>query len=185
MNNFNLKKFLTENRLTSNTRPINEEGGFDAFMNAVGDIFYEEEPEYDVLAALVEKAHMNGELEYTPWEPGSIGAQVRKIAQENGLMDDVYEQDQSEEEIVEITQEDTELLNSRNALPVIDLGDSNGWDGRMKNLYNALVALETTDPKDKAIVSNLNFQGTYRQVSQVVGIPRRRYNIIYAVDSSD
>lgn len=131
MSTFDLKKFLTENSLTSVTRTNVQESSLTREENLKK-----------------EESSPLKEVEHTP---------VQK----------------------------QEILKLRETLPLIDLGETNGWDQKMTNLHNALIEFETPAESDKAIITSLNPQGTYKQVSQVVAIPRRRYHIVYRVDSSD
>lgn len=88
MNNFDLKKFLTENKLTQTSKAIVEvsDPGFDQFMDAVDDL-YMDHPRYEELQNAVEDALNSGQIDSRPYEPGSYTKQVVQIAKEMGIKD--------------------------------------------------------------------------------------------------
>jgi len=60
--------------------------GFNSFMDTVEDFFDEGTPEYERLAAAVEKALESGDITSMPHEPSSYYKQVEQIAKELGLV---------------------------------------------------------------------------------------------------
>lgn len=86
---FNLRKFLTENKLTKASKAIVNENtpGFDRFMDAVDDHISMYHPRYEELQRAVEDALYSGQIDSRPYEPGSYYQQVVQIAKELGIED--------------------------------------------------------------------------------------------------
>jgi len=90
--NFNLRTFLSENKLTKNAQLLSEgsDYGYDALMDAVDDFFPLGTPENDELTAAVEKAFHNGEIDVTEFgdDLGAATRAVEDIADSIGLGDE-------------------------------------------------------------------------------------------------
>jgi hypothetical protein len=88
-NNFNLRKFLVENRLTVGSKQIKEgsDYGYERTMNAVDDMFEPGTPEHDQLIDAVEDAFHKGDIDYSEYShsPSAPSQQVAAIAREIGL----------------------------------------------------------------------------------------------------
>ena len=87
-NNFNLRTFLSENKLTSNSKVLKEEYGYDEFMDTVADFYEEGTKEYRDLADAVADAWEKGDIYSQPHEPSSYKNQVEAIAKEIGLAEE-------------------------------------------------------------------------------------------------
>lgn len=85
-NNFDIRQFLTENKLTKNSKLINEvsDYGFDALMDEVDDLYSPGTPEHIALSNAVEEAMYNGEIDMSESEE-SFSQAVDRIAGEIGL----------------------------------------------------------------------------------------------------
>jgi hypothetical protein len=87
-NNFDLKKFLVENKLTKNSKLLKENTqGFDALMDAVDDYIDPSHPDHERLAQAVENALHNAEIDtlefsHSPSAPYRV---VEFIAKELGI----------------------------------------------------------------------------------------------------
>lgn len=86
---FDLRKFLTENKITKASKAIVNENtpGFDRFMDAVDDHISMDHPRYEELQRAVEDALHSGQIDSRPYEPGSYYQQVAQIAKELGIED--------------------------------------------------------------------------------------------------
>jgi hypothetical protein len=95
--NFNLRSFLTENKLTKNAQLL-KESYFDDLIDAVGDYFDEGTPEYEQLAQAVEAAIDAGEIDYSDFShsPSSPSKQVGAIGREIGLFEEKKEKAERE-----------------------------------------------------------------------------------------
>lgn len=106
--NFNLRSFLSENKLTKNAKLLKEgsDYGYEAVMDAVDDMFEAGTPEHDQLTAAVEQAFHNKEIDTTEFNH-SLDApykQVQAIAQELGLDEAKKETwEEGTEQVVEST----------------------------------------------------------------------------------
>jgi len=89
MNTFDIRKFLTENKLTTVSR-LQEENtpGFDRFADAVEDIFPLDDPKHDKLLDAVHDALIDGDISGDPNEPSSYYRQAYALAQKLGLVDE-------------------------------------------------------------------------------------------------
>ena len=89
-NNFNLRKFLVENKLTVGSKQIKEgsDYGYERTMNAVDDMFEPGTPEHDQLIDAVEDAFHKGDIDYSEYSysPSAPSEQVAAIAREIGLL---------------------------------------------------------------------------------------------------
>lgn len=87
--NFNLRTFLTENKLTKNTQILKEgsDYGFEVLMDAVDDLYAPGTPEHDELASAVEQAMHNGEIDMSEFgdDNSAPSRAVDAIANEIGL----------------------------------------------------------------------------------------------------
>lgn len=107
--NFNLRSFLSENKLTTNAKLIKEgsDYGYDSTMDAVDDMFEPGTPEHDQLTAAVEDAFHKGDIDYSEYShsPSAPSQQVAAIAREIGLLEakkeDSIEEAVEEEEAME------------------------------------------------------------------------------------
>jgi hypothetical protein len=100
--NFNLRSFLTENKLTKNAQLLKEgsDYGYEAAMDAVDNMFEPGTPENEQLTAAVEKAFHENNVDTTNFghEMGAVEKEVEAIAREIGL----YEaKEEMEEEVAE------------------------------------------------------------------------------------
>lgn len=102
--NFNLRSFLSENKLTKNAKLIKEgsDYGYESTMNAVDDMFEPGTPENDQLTAAVEDAFHKGDIDYSEYShsPSAPSQQVAAIAREIGLLE--AKQEDSMEEAVNL-----------------------------------------------------------------------------------
>lgn len=101
--NFNLRQFLTENKLTKNAQLLKEgsDYGYEAVVDAIADHFEEGTPEYDQVLAAVEQAFHNNEVDTLDFshDPSAPGKVVLDIAKGLGL-DEAKEEEAMEEEVV-------------------------------------------------------------------------------------
>lgn len=101
--NFNLRSFLSENKLTKNTQLLKEgsDYGYEAVIDAIADHFQEGTPEYDQVLAAVENAFHNNEVDTLDFshDPSAPGKVVLNIAAGLGL-DEAKEEEAMEEEVV-------------------------------------------------------------------------------------
>lgn len=100
--NFNLKQFLSENRLTKNAQLLKEgsDYGYEAAMDAVDDMFEPGTPENEQLTAAVEKAFHENSIDTSNFghEMGAVEKEVEAIAREIGLFE---AKEEMEEEVAE------------------------------------------------------------------------------------
>ena len=89
MSNFDIRKFLVENKLTTASR-LQEKNtpGFDRFADAVEDIFPVDDPRHDKLLNAVHDALIDGDIYGDPNEPGSYYRQAYALAQKLGLVEE-------------------------------------------------------------------------------------------------
>lgn len=101
--NFNLRSFLSENKLTKNAQLLKEgsDYGYEAVIDAIADHFEEGTPEYDQVLAAVENAFHNNEVDTLDFshDPSAPGKVVLNIAAGLGL-DEAKEEEAMEEEVV-------------------------------------------------------------------------------------
>lgn len=109
--NFNLRQFLSENKLTKNAQLLKEgsDYGYEAAMDAVDDMFEPGTPENEQLTAAVEKAFHENNVDTTNFghEMGAVEKEVEAIAREIGLLEEKKEE--AWEEGVEETLEESKL----------------------------------------------------------------------------
>ena len=90
--NFNLRSFLTENKLTKNAKLLKEgsDYGYEAVIDAIADHFQEGTPEYDQVLAAVENAFHNNEVDTLDFshDPSAPGKVVLNIAAGLGLAEE-------------------------------------------------------------------------------------------------
>ena len=90
--NFNLRTFLTENKLTKNTQTLSEgsDYGFDEVMDAIGDDFTPGTPEFEQMEDAVQDAFHNGQVDTSEFshDPSAPGKEMRAIANQIGLGDE-------------------------------------------------------------------------------------------------
>ena len=91
-NNFDLRQFLTENKLTKNTQTLSEgsDYGFDEVMDAIGDDFTPGTPEFEQMEDAVQDAFHNGQVDTSEFshDPSAPGREMRAIANQIGLGDE-------------------------------------------------------------------------------------------------
>jgi hypothetical protein len=94
--NFNLRSFLSENKLTKNAQLLKEgsDYGYEAAMDAVDDMFEPGTPENEQLTAAVEKAFHENSVDTTNFghEMGAVEKEVEAIAREIGLLEEKKEE---------------------------------------------------------------------------------------------
>lgn len=90
--NFNLRTFLTENKLTKNTQILKEgsDYGFDEVMDAIADDFTPGTPEFQQMEDAVQDAFHNGQVDTSEFshDPSAPGREMRAIANQIGLGDE-------------------------------------------------------------------------------------------------
>lgn len=87
-NNFDLRKFLVENKLTGNSKLLKENiYDFGKLMNAVDDYLHRDDPNYTKLQDEVEQALNNGEIDTSEFShsPGAPAKAVASIASRLGI----------------------------------------------------------------------------------------------------
>jgi len=97
--NFNLRSFLSENKLTKNAQLLREvsDYGFDDLMDAVDDLYAPGTPEHTELSRAVEEAIHNNEIDMSEFgdNPSAPSQAVERIAGEIGLdetTEDMYKE---------------------------------------------------------------------------------------------
>jgi len=97
--NFNLRSFLSENKLTKNAQLLREvsDYGFDDLMDAVDDLYAPGTPEHTELLRAVEEAIHNNEIDMSEFgdNPSAPSQAVERIAGEIGLdetTEDMYKE---------------------------------------------------------------------------------------------
>jgi hypothetical protein len=117
--NFNLRSFLSENKLTKNAQILKEESdyGYDRTMNAVDDMFEPGTPEHQRLLDAVEDAFHKGDIDYSEYShsPSAPSQQVAMIAKEIGLAE-AKKEDSMEEAVEEAQIEESTLTAKEQAL---------------------------------------------------------------------
>lgn len=138
--NFNLRSFLSENKLTKNAQILKEESdyGYDRTMNAVDDMFEPGTPEHERLLDAVEDAFHKGDIDYSEYShsPSAPSQQVAMIAKEIGLAE-AKKEDSMEEAVEEAQIEETTLSAKEQALVEMvqaALSDGYGDDNVIKHL---------------------------------------------------
>jgi hypothetical protein len=90
--NFNLRTFLTENKLTKNTQILKEgsDYGFDEVMDAIADDFTPGTPEFQQMEDAVQDAFHNGQVDTSEFshDQSAPGREMRAIANQIGLGDE-------------------------------------------------------------------------------------------------
>ena len=90
--NFNLRTFLTENKLTKNTQTLSEgsDYGFNEVMDAIADDFTPGTPEFEQMEDAVQDAFHNGQVDTSEFshDPSAPGKEMRAIANQIGLGDE-------------------------------------------------------------------------------------------------
>jgi hypothetical protein len=98
--NFNLRQFLTENKLTKNAQLLKEgsDYGYEAVIDAIADHFEEGTPEYDQVLAAVEDAFYNNQVDTSEFshDLSAPGRVVLDIAAGLGLAEAKEEEDLDE-----------------------------------------------------------------------------------------
>jgi hypothetical protein len=96
--NFNLRSFLTENKLTKNAKLLKEgsDYGFEEVMDAIADDFVPGTPEFEQMENAVQDAFHNGQVDTSEFghDPSAPSREMRAIAKELGL-------DEAKEEAME------------------------------------------------------------------------------------
>lgn len=103
--NFNLRSFLSENKLTKNAQLLKEgsDYGYEAVIDAIADHFEEGTPEYDQVLAAVEDAFHSNEVDTSDFshDPSAPGQVVLDIAAGLGLAEAKKEVAEEKEAIQE------------------------------------------------------------------------------------
>ena len=90
--NFNLRSFLSENKLTKNAQTLSEgsDYGFDEVMDAIADDFTPGTPEFEQMEDAVQDAFHNGQVDTSEFshDPSAPGREMRAIANQIGLGDE-------------------------------------------------------------------------------------------------
>lgn len=98
--NFNLRSFLTENKLTKNAQLLKEgsDYGFEEVMDAIADDFTPGTPEFEQMENAVQDAFHNGQVDTSDFghDPSAPGREMRAIAKGLGL-DEAKEEEAMEE----------------------------------------------------------------------------------------
>ena len=96
--NFNLRSFLTENKLTKNAQLLKEgsDYGFEEVMDAIADDFIPGTPEFEQMENAVQDAFHNGQVDTSEFshDPSAPSREMRAIAKGLGL-------DEAKEEAME------------------------------------------------------------------------------------
>lgn len=113
--NFNLRTFLSENKLTKNAQLLKEgsDYGYEAVMDAVEDHFEPGTPEYDQVLRAVEDAFHNNAVDTSDFshDPSAPGRVVLDIAAGLGL--DEAKKEEAMEEVVEEEETIQETLTAK------------------------------------------------------------------------
>ena len=87
--NFNLRSFLTENKLTKNAKLLKEgsDYGFDDVMDAIADDYTPGTPEFQQMEDAVEDAFYNNQVDTSEFghDPSAPSREMRAIAKQIGL----------------------------------------------------------------------------------------------------
>ena len=98
--NFNLRSFLTENKLTKNAQLLKEgsDYGFEEVMDAIADDFTPGTPEFEQMENAVQDAFHNGQVDTSEFghDPSAPSREMRAIAKGLGL-DEAKEEEAMEE----------------------------------------------------------------------------------------
>lgn len=88
MNSFDLRKFLTENKLTAASR-LQEENtpGFDQFADEIEALFPGDDPRQDKLMDAMHQALIDGDLTLPAYGGESYSKQMHDLAEKLGLFD--------------------------------------------------------------------------------------------------
>lgn len=89
---------------------LNEEFGYDDFMDAVDDYYEIGTPEHEKLSAAVASALDKGDIYPMPHEPSSYARQVKLIAKEIGLDESLNEEDNTSHEKIVYEDEENRLI---------------------------------------------------------------------------
>lgn len=154
--NFNLRAFLTENKLTKNAQLLKEgsDYGYEAVIDAIGDHFDEGSYEYDQVLAAVEDAFHNNEVDTLDFshDPSAPSQVVLDIAKSIGLgeyeMDEpqnryVSSRDIEEEEVAEETIQET--LTAKEKMLIEMVQDALGVTKEVHQNADPAVPNDSTD----------------------------------------
>ena len=90
--NFNLRSFLSENKLTKNSKLLKEgsDYGYDVLMDAVEDYCDQDSPQFSKLQTAVDDAYEAGQIDTSDFghDPRAPYKAVEEIAKESGLFDE-------------------------------------------------------------------------------------------------
>lgn len=88
MSNFDLRKFLVENKLTTASR-LKEENtpGFDQFADEIEAMFPDDDPRQDELMDAMHRALIDGDLTLPAHGGESYSKQMHDLAEKLGLLD--------------------------------------------------------------------------------------------------
>ena len=133
--NFNLRTFLSENKLTNNSKLINEvsEYGYSELMDAVDAYCDQDSPQFSKLQTAVDDAYEAGEIDTSEFgdDPSAAYRAVDLIATESGLFDEP-DRDMGFDERDDRTEEGVDEYNSYDDEPHYDdvpkSRSSKDWD---------------------------------------------------------
>ena len=152
---------------------LNEEFGYDKFMDAVDDEYEIGTPEHEKLSAAVSAALDNGDIYPMPEEMGSYLKQVRLIAKEIGLDESLNEEDntlkEENEDMFDKYKDDSEPINSdmSNIKPGDGIVSNSGYFAEFKGVTNQGKYLVIFDSYgEKGVYSKDNFIKRFRVVKK-------------------
>lgn len=168
MSNFDLKKFLVENKLTTSSRlqeNINTPG-FDAFADEVEALFPGDDPRQDKLLDVVHRALIDGDLTLPAHGGESYSKQVHDLAQNLGMLDEVESVEEVEapveegEEIVDENENINKYLTLESPEDIVREIESDirkiTFEAKMKKLKEVIEAM---DSKLNSLEEDSNLQG--------------------------
>lgn len=159
--NFNLRQFLSENKLTKNAQILKEgsDYGYEAVVDAIADHFEEGTPEYDQVLAAVEQAFHNNEVDTLDFshDPSAPGKVVLGIARRLGL-DEAKEEEAVEEEIVAestLTDKERRLVEMvQDALGITPAAIAEKSDEEHEFGTNTVTGEPLPDPKSQMVAED-------------------------------
>jgi hypothetical protein len=143
--NFNLRSFLVENKLTKNAQILKEESdyGYESTMNAVDDMFEPGTPEHERLLDAVEDAFHKGDIDYSEYShsPSAPSQQVGAIAREIGLLEEKKEGDLDEASFSDSYDTPASKAVDRQLTSIVNIFKKSGQEER-EELDAAIAAAE-------------------------------------------
>ncbi|QQO91873.1 cob(I)alamin adenosyltransferase [Flavobacterium phage vB_FspM_immuto_3-5A] len=141
--NFNLRSFLTENKLTKNAQLLKEgsDYGYEAVIDAIADHFEEGTPEYDQVLTAVEDAFHSNEVDTSDFshDPSAPGKVVLGIAKGLGL-DEAKEETTNEARYSDSY--DTPAAKAVNAKAEQIVGTIRGYKTALQTIQDAIKQVE-------------------------------------------